>query len=257
MGDIFYGKMQAVVFGLFVCAVASHAATTTVYYAASSKSESRVVNAGMHISGALSADRIGDVYARVSGLPPLLREEEINPPSLDILSDYEEKERPVLLGVCGLEEPLHKEHSMTSLLSSSVSHGVPSVTEVKKGLKANGLDAMVYEIESNDRVEVEKWIKTKTAKGKKAAVVVQASSCAKTHNGRRKLEDSDSDDGSSSSSDKKGPTIVQIEEFQVSLWTTFLLIGALFAAISSLTNMEVKLDSLLTAKFQSSRTKND
>ena len=60
------------------------------------------------------------------------------------------------------------------------------------------------------------------------------------------------------SSDTAPPTEYEISAHQIGLWTCIGMIVLIAGAVSALSNMEIIPDSLLFAKFQSSRTnKND
>lgn len=60
------------------------------------------------------------------------------------------------------------------------------------------------------------------------------------------------------SSDTAPPTEYEISAYQIGLWTSIGMIVLIASAVSALSNMEIIPDSLLFAKFQSSRTnKND
>ena len=55
-----------------------------------------------------------------------------------------------------------------------------------------------------------------------------------------------------------GPSEFQISQYQICLWSGFVVLLLLYAAIYGIANMEVIPDSLLFAKYQSIRTsKND
>ena len=234
-----------------LAATLASAASSSVHYLPAQNEEASIVNAGVLRDVELSAEQVADLYARVSGLPPLVREDALDLPARDVLAMETRVVQPVLLGVCGATEAMPE--GALALVSTPGS-GVASLKDVKKALRAHGIGTKMYEIESDNKVEVQKWVNSK--RGDKAALVVHG--CSGTSTRRRLADDDATANDDTSSSTAAGPTTVQIEEFQVSLWTTVLFVSILLAAISAMVNMDVVPDSLLFAKFQATRTsKND
>ena len=231
-----------------------------MHYIPSLDSPASIANSGLLVSDVhFTAEGVADIYARVSGLPPLLREDHLDLPSVDVVKSSGRVVQPVLLGVCSTAVSGDMLPSTAVPLISSQSRQVASVRDVRAALKAQGITAKAYEIQSDNSIAVQKWIDSK--RGKQSAVVVHG--CSSADEARRRLDGGDGDgaaavNSSSSSSSSSGPSIEQIQAFQVTLWTTVIFISILIAAISAMVNMEVVPDSLLFAKFQSARTsKND
>jgi hypothetical protein len=256
----------------------SIATCCSIHYVGSDESGARIVNANLNLIGSVKAKilstlHVADLFARLNGIAPMLSEEQVDLPSLDILGAKPQR-RAVLLEIFGSKDALPASYQrIVSVQQDSVSDSVlPNVEEVGTLLLKSGVDVEYHSIESSDMTRIENWVRT--MRGANPAVVLHSEiSLSRATMETRRLYskanvESEYEEGKSQgrgddvlsvnadedSSSVSGPSDFQIQEYQINLWVTVMFVGILLAAIAALFNMEVIPDSMLFAKFQSVRT---
>jgi hypothetical protein len=199
----------------------------------------KLTNAGTEVfHEAPTAEHVADIYARISGHPPLLREDKVNLPSV---SPLETIRKPAIVEVHGGRLPENVKPVIKANAFTSTSHG-PSLENIVSVLKENGIEVDNTIIKKSD--EVSEWLKNYDG----PVVFLHHETPSSQHYIHREL----------SMSSISPLTEFQISQYQICLWAGIIFVSVAAAAVCSIIQMEVVPDSLLFAKFISARThKND
>lgn len=181
------------------------------------------------------ATHIADIYARLAGAGPILHEDEINLPILDV-SSKKLGAKPVLVEVTG--GVVSKSFARPVMLSANTHKG-PELTDIAEVLKQNAVVVESKKFESLS--EAKEW-----AEGQTKPVVLLHHEQVSAKHATRLL--------ANSSNAYMPLTEEDISSYQIFYWVFFVLLGLLLTGVLSIFSMEVLPDSLLFAKFQSSRT---
>ena len=187
-----------------------------------------------------SAMHVADIVLRLSGRAPILREEIIqNMPSADVFSSQDSSSDKTLrvVEIMGGSLPSYVTPVMSSTTSSSSASKTvtgPKSQEIEEVLKQHGHKVEIVRVDGGDQMSVDKVIKAGNA-----PVVIVHSTASRILG---------------SSSDVVAPlTEFQISEYQICLWTGVVLVLLVFSAVMSIANMETNPDSILLARFTSTR----
>lgn len=187
-----------------------------------------------------SAKHVADIYARISGYPPLLREDNIKLPApADALES--DRRKPAIIEVYGGRlpdnvKPVIKANAFTTNTER------PSLENVVSILKDHGIE--VENSIKKKSEEVGEWIRNYDG----PVVVLHHEVPSSQYYIHREL----------AQAAITPLTEYQISQYQICLWAGIIFVAVAAAAVCSIIQMEVVPDSLLFAKFISSRThKND
>jgi len=223
------------------------------------------MNAGdVTFTDAPHPSQVADVYTRLSGLPPLLLEDEVNMPTmLDFSSN--DKQRPYIVEVIGGVLPVVQ--GMQMVIKSSAfdyknSENNPKLSAITDELRAHGVeltsgDYSSVTCDSPEKVETLKaTLNGIIATGRPLVLLHHEAPAAHHYIEKQRLLAARSS-ASKSTRDKTSVaplTEFQISQYQICLWTGVCFLLLLLASVCGIANMEVIPDSLLYAKFQSGRT---
>lgn len=123
----------------------------------------------------------------------------------------------------------------------------PSLADVVAALEQHGVSVRSEHVDAREMSEeaVQQWLHKQQQSGV-AVVILHRSDTSSARNL-----------GSSSSSTATPPTLFEISQYQITLWTAIGLVAITLSAVIALGGMHVEPDSILYAKFISGRTKND
>jgi len=212
-----------------------------------SKSASKILNAGLHyFRDAPAAEHVADIYSRISGVGPLLREDFLKLPSLSVFSST--IKMPIILEVVGGDFP----SSAQKLIEGSkygFESSLPKLESVLNVLKRNSIhvDHQIIHAEESSPHAVSEWLR----KQSQPVFIIHRADTATLPAPRLLMASNHSTSNSTESAplDER-----QISQYQICLWTGLVLVLLLLASVCSIVQMEVVPDSLLYAKFQSGRT---
>jgi hypothetical protein len=219
--------------------------SVNAFYSISYASEKSQLYGGIEsFSEAPSAETVADIYTRMSGIPPLYREDKLNLITTDVFS--KNTKLPTILEVHGGRLPV----SVTNIVkSTSFSNNVngPVVENVVSILKEHGITTESVKIkDTTDGLsiseKVENYLKTQDG----PVVILHHENPIDVYNYARKL--------TTNGTDVEPLTEFQISEYQICMWSGIVFILLCYSAVQGVVNMEVIPDSLLYAKFMSSRT---
>merc|ERR1711871_348483 len=142
----------------------------------------------------------------------------------------------------------------TGITSVARAEAGPTLKQVLSVLNRSGIE-VVAERREGDRSKVEEYIRQSVYPVFIMHHETPTTLPLESPTRRRLQQASASAANSNQSSASVSPlTEYEISMYQITLWTSVGLILLVAAAVSSLTNMEIIPDSLLFAKFQSTRT---
>lgn len=221
--------------------------------------------------------QVADIFARISGMTPLLVEEEVSMPSRSVtVTDKNVDFLPYIVEVRGggpsflssiphMQPVIRSGRDQRGLVSPSLGHVIEALDENDVHLVENkdystitiDKDYSTITIDSHSLVNpVSKLLKKLSAKGRN--VVILHDDGATSTSARRHTSDTNPNEGSDTGSDNSITPIplteLQIASYQIGLWSAVVMVLLLLTAICSIVQMEVIPDSLLSAKFQSGRT---
>lgn len=227
----------------------SSATFSISYYNSNMDNKNMVDNAGLYLGNMPDATHVADLYTRLSGISPILNEADVNLPHLNMLT--KQQALPIIVEITNQELPPETTliATVSATSASAPSATAPNAKSVQEILSSNHVTASVLTFKGPTS-EIKKWLSSQTAP---LFIIHQMS--PNVRDTQRKLgADDDSDSTSSSSSSVTPLTEFQISEYQICLWVGIMLTLLVLASICMVVNMEVVPDSLLYAKFQSSRT---
>jgi hypothetical protein len=258
--------MMTVIFLIIACLHTASGFYSIHYY--STTKSNVIMNAGdFAFTDAPQSNQVADVYTRLSGLPPLLLEDEVNMPTL--LDFTSNKQRPYIVEVIGGVLPAMQE--MKTVIKSSAfdyksNEKNPELSSIVEALRTNDIELTAGDFttvicDSPEKMETAKAILRDVGSTGRPIVILHHEAPASHHYIERQrllamrrsvskvvLEDGDS------SGTVTPLTEFQISQYQICLWTAVMFILLLLAGVCSIVQMEVIPDSILYAKFQSGRT---
>jgi len=208
------------------------AASFSIFYSA--KSQHPAVIGQTTFASAPNAVQVADIYARVSGKAPILTEVNGLLPSIDIL--HKSTWQPVILNLVGGDIPL----TVKPIVSVTKNDKGPVLSEIEKALKKHNIVAKTHEMVNPTSSEVSSWIEQQ-----EQPVVILHQDLIDFQS--RRLQTTDNATTAPLSEE-------EISSYQITLWTGVAIFLLILASVCSIVGMDVVPDSLLFAKFQSSRT---
>ena len=207
-----------------------------------------------------SAEHVADIYSRIAGLPPLFNEEEIQMPTRNVFSSSNSKETPLLLEIHGGVLPKSLKTIIKGVAFSNNDSKGPVLKDVVKVLENNNVDIKSDKIIGTEDLasNLQKYLSEQD----RPVIILHHESPSAHHyiqrnllNGNNTSSNSTSNPSSNSTTSTVTPlTEFQISQYQICLWTGILMVCLVYSAICGVCNMEVIPDSILFAKFISSRT---
>lgn len=220
--------------------------SVNAFYSISFASEKTQLYGGTNsFSEAPSAETVADIYTRMSGIPPLYREDKLNLITTDVFS--KNTKLPTILEVHGGRLPLSVKNIVKATAFTNNANG-PVVEDIVSILKEHGISTESVKIEdAKDGLsiseKVENYLKTQDG----PVVILHHENPIDVLTYTRKLTSTNDTTVAPLDSD-------QISEYQICMWSGIVFILLCYSAIQGVVNMEVIPDSLLYAKFMSSRT---
>lgn len=233
-----------------LCASSARAVSVGYYNSRDVNTKDVIVNSGLRLAESPNAEHVADLYARLCGLPPILNEGNVNLPHLNMFAK-KSSEMPLLVQFAGSELPLG---AISVVQASSSGAKTTDLQSVKDVLLANGIDVSTSVLQGSAS-EVRAWLSEQSA----PVVMLYNEETSVGRRTQRVLEgddgNKDGDDGDDDGASTVTPlTEFQISEYQICLWVAVMFALLILSSVCMVVNMEVVPDSLLYAKFQSSRT---
>jgi hypothetical protein len=234
---------------LFLAALCLAQSFYSVKYYIGGEGDAQIVNSGSTFAKAPTALEVADLYVRLSGMKSKYdaRGNE------GILPRLEAKDRkmPLLFDLTGGIVP---SAMITEVIRGSAfednSRG-PHIIDVVRKLDNNldlKIDAAVYNGEGDNSKDFVEVLKALPA-GQPAIILHHETPAQYHHVESRRLANS------GNSSYVEPLSMVEIADFNIFIWTTLVLVLAMFYSVMGIANMQVIPDSLLYAKFTSGRNK--
>lgn len=187
---------------------------------------------------------VADLVARLSGYPAILREETLNIPTIQ-----SQTKETILLELEGGVLPRGSTVVVHGSSFTEDSRG-PMADSVVTVLASHGIESTLVRMSGapDNAAAVTAWLQSQ----KQPVIILQHETPAAHHHvhSHRLLASTNSSTAPLSEFD--------ISNYQICMWTGLVMVLLLLSAICSISTMEVIPDSLLYAKFQSTRAqKND
>mmetsp|Transcript_28946 Transcript_28946/g.29290 ORF Transcript_28946/g.29290 Transcript_28946/m.29290 type:complete len:232 (+) Transcript_28946:81-776(+) len=198
--------------------------------------EDNIIHARQSISVPSKADHVADIYTRISGHAPILREDSLHLPTKDVFSTSSKK--PLIVEVQGGSLPQGMEEVAQGRNLDGVTTG-PTVESVVSVLKLHGINAEGSRMQGSES-EIADFIRAQNAP---VFVIHQEAPRVSRHLA-----------ASNQTVDMGGPDEFEISQYQITAFTGLGMIALLLSGVCMISGMEVIPDSLLYAKFQSART---
>jgi len=221
-----------------VLAIIAYAKLSDAFYSLnffSGKAKFEVVNTGTFFRDAPSALHVADIYARISGLAPILREDHIALPAANILTS--DSQKPFLLEVHGGRLPLSVKPIISASAFTDNKHS-PKLEQVTAALATHGIQVQSRIVDASEDIEaiIESF--------DQPVIILHHEVPSSQHYIHRSLTQS-----------KVRPlTEFEISDYQICLWTGVVMVLLVLSSVCAIINMEVIPDSLLVAKFLAQRT---
>ncbi len=209
-----------------------------------------------------SAEHVADIYSRIAGLPPLFNENEIQMPARNVFSSSNSKETPLLLEIHGGVLPRSIVPVIKGVAFSDNNSKGPVLNDVVKVLENKNINIKSDKIIGTEDLasNLEKYLSEQD----RPVIILHHESPSSHHYIQRSLLNANNTNSNSTSNPTSNPvsnsttvtplTEFQISQYQICLWTGILMVCLVYSAICGVCNMEVIPDSILFAKFISSRT---
>lgn len=262
-------------YSLLVCILNGYvvAATYSIHYYNQNVAGSDLLNAGkMSFVSSPNPLQVADIFTRISGRGPLLLEEEIIMPSRS-MSDTGKLSLPYLVEVKGggpgvlsslrAVKPVIKAGvNQQGLVSPLLGHVIQALDENNVHM-AEKKDYTSITISNPGNIKNVIDLLEQVSRSGRPVVILHDNSGNIGSNSDIMTRSSDKhmteDEGESNTNENQGTPVKPLTEFQISqyqivLWTALIMGLLILSAICSIVQMEVIPDSLLSAKFQSSRT---
>lgn len=235
----------------------------SIYYY--STSSNVIMNAGSVFTDAPHSNQVADIYTRMSGLTPLLHEDEVNMPTLLDLSGKEQ--RPYIFEIVGGVIP--RVEGMAPVIAASAfdyqdNNANPALSAIVEALGTHQIELVEEDDFKTVKIGSPKDMVSAVASMQSIAatrpiVILHHETPASHHYIHKERILRQQSSSSSKSVRDDSSTVTPLTEFEISnyqicLWTGVIFVLLLLASICGMMNMEVIPDSLLYAKFQSGRT---
>jgi hypothetical protein len=201
----------------------------------------------MYFTKAPDAEHVADIISRLSNRRPILHEGSMNLPSIDSMGD--KQHNPLVVEYSGGRLPLSVKPVIQSSAFESTSDRGPSLESVKSVMDVHDISVDTMQLHSKDftRETFSKFL----AEQKRPVILLHKEEPTRDHFTRmhRILASTNSTNGTVPALDE-----FQISQYQICLWVGVVMVALVASAVCSIVQMEVIPDSLLFAKFQSTRT---
>mmetsp|Transcript_24694 Transcript_24694/g.36399 ORF Transcript_24694/g.36399 Transcript_24694/m.36399 type:complete len:232 (-) Transcript_24694:108-803(-) len=209
----------------------------SIYY---TNSQSAVSASVTRFAKAPNALQVADIYSRLSGHSPVLSEDTVALPAVDVLSASTAK--PVILDLFGGEK-LKLESTTVARFPVKADDMAPSAADVQAVLREHNVEVDVKDMEFADSATVEAWVKQQSA----PVVILHHEQEISRHTPIRRLAETNTTNSTTPLTEE------EISSYQIGLWTGLSMVLLLLTGVCMISTMDVIPDSLLFAKFQSTR----